>query len=75
MVVGVELYAPIRRQVGDDLVDVHIRLGAAARLPDDKGELPVPLPCPDLLTGGGNGGGLFRRQLAHGGVGPGAGFL
>ena len=72
VVIGVELYAPVRRQVGDDLVDVHIGLGAASRLPDHQGELLVPLSRPDLLTGGGDGGGLFLRQLARGGVGPGA---
>ena len=64
MVVGVELDPPVRRQVGDDLVDVHVGLGAAAGLPHHQGELLVPLPRPDLPAHGGDGPGLLRRQLA-----------
>ena len=37
--------------VGDDLVGVHVRLGAAAGLPDAERELVVELPVDDLVGG------------------------
>ena len=36
--------------VCDDLVDVHIRLGAAARLPDGEREFPVQSAAEDLVA-------------------------
>ncbi len=58
MVVGMDLaaHAALAAQelagaVGDDLVQVHVRLGAAARLPDDQGKLGV-VPAGDHLVGG-----------------------
>ena len=68
-------HAPLRGQVGDDLVDVHVGLGAAAGLPDHQGELLVPLPGPDLGADLGDGLRLLRRQFTGLGVGPGAGLL
>ena len=70
-----QAHALLRRQVGNDLVDVHIGLGAAAGLPDHQGELLVPLPRPDLTAGLGDGAGLGLGELAAAGVGPGAGLL
>ena len=75
MVIGVKGHAPVRRQMGNDLVDIHIRLGAAARLPDHQGKLLVPLSGTDFLAGGGDNPGLLLRQLAQIGVGLGTGFL
>ncbi|MPM73750.1 hypothetical protein SDC9_120732 [bioreactor metagenome] len=75
VVVGVELDALFRRQMGDHLVDVHVRLGAGAGLPNRQRKLPVPFPRPDFPTDGGNGVRLLRRQLTAVCVGPGAGLL
>jgi len=75
MVVGMQRDPLLRRQVGDDLIDVHVGLGAAAGLPHHQGELPVPPAGADVPAGGGDGLGLLGRQLAHVGVGPGAGLL
>ena len=47
---------------GDDLVDVHVRLRAAARLPDDKRELRVQLTGAHLARGCGNG---IRKTFVH----------
>ena len=55
--------------VGDDLVGVHVRLGAGARLEDDERELLVP-PSRDHLVGRARDEvGLVGRQLAERAVG------
>ena len=36
--------------IGDDLVDIHVRLGAAAGLPDGEGKLRVELAGRDLIA-------------------------
>ena len=61
--------------MGNDLVDVHVGLGAAAGLPHHQGELVIPPPRPDLGAHGGDGPGLLRRQLAAVRVGLGTGLL
>jgi hypothetical protein len=58
---------------GDDLVRVHVRLRAAAGLPDDEGELVVELAVDDFLRGGVDGGGdgfveAVRPVYAGGGL-------
>ena len=59
--------------VGDDLIGVHIGLGAGAGLPDNQWELVVAVPGDDLLAGLRNGGKLLVRHFlrANGGVGHG----
>ena len=54
MVVGMEQRLPSLgvAHVGDDLVAVHVGLGAAACLPDRQGKLFCQLPGPDGLAGG-----------------------
>jgi hypothetical protein len=47
--------------VGDDLVGVHVGLGAGAGLPDDEGEVVQELAVGDLL-------GSLLDGLANGGV-------
>ena len=51
MIIWVHLDPMIRRNVADDLVDVHIGLRTAACLPDNKWEFIIPLACADLFTG------------------------
>ena len=75
LVVGVEGHAPLCRQMGDDLIDVHVGLGAAAGLPDHQGKLLIPLPRPDLPAHGGDGVSLLLCQLTTVGVGPGTGLF
>ena len=75
LVIGMQGHAPLRRQVGDDLVDIHISLGTAAGLPNHQGKFRVPLPRPDLAAHGGDGVGLFLRQFAACGIGLGTGLL
>ncbi len=50
-------------QVGDDLVGVHVGLGAGAGLPDNQWELVVTAACDDLVAGFGNGGELLLRHF------------
>ena len=45
--------------VGDDLVGVHVGLGAGAGLPDDEGEMIVEFAGDDVVAGLGNKCGLF----------------
>ena len=61
--------------VGDDLVDIHIGLRAAARLPDAQGKLVVPLARDHLVGGLDNQLGLLGRELAQILVHQGAGLL
>ena len=75
MVIRVEGNALFPGQVSDDLVDIHVGLGAGAGLPDNKRKLLIPLSGANFFAGGRNGSGLLRRQLADLGVGPGAGGL
>ena len=75
VVIGVKPHPPVRSQVGNDLVDVHVGLGTAAGLPHHQGELVIPPPRPDLGAHGGDGPGLLRRQLAAVRVGLGTGLL
>ena len=55
--------------VADDLVDVHVRLGARAGLPDRKRKVAVQFAAQDGVASGGNGGCLVggmspKRPLA-----------
>ena len=58
------------RAVGDDLVDVHVRLRAAAGLPHDQREVVVELALDDLprrrANGLGDVRGKFSEALVHG---------
>ncbi len=69
VVVGVHrtLAAPCRSQalvdeIGNDLIDVHVALGAAARLPDAQGEMGIPAPRRHLRCRLGNGGGQLGGE-------------
>ena len=49
---GTELASEeLNRTVGDDLVDVHVGLGAGTGLPDDQGEVVEELTLNDLVGG------------------------
>jgi hypothetical protein len=61
--------------VGDDLVGVHVRLGAAAGLPDAEREVVVELAGDDLVGGAGDEVGAVGRHLAQVAVDQGAGLL
>ena len=50
--------------VGDDLVDVHVRLRAAAGLPNAQGKVVVELAADDFVGGTGNELGFISRKLA-----------
>ena len=77
MVVGMEQRLPSLgvAHVGDDLVAVHVGLGAAACLPDRQGKLFCQLPGPDGLAGGLNQLVPACVQGAQAVVGGGAGLL
>ena len=51
--------------VGDDLVDIHIRLRAAAGLPDGKREVAVERTVEDLVAGGLDGAGAAGIKHAE----------
>ena len=59
MVVGVQVYPLTGGQMGDNLVDVHVGLRAAAGLPDHQRKFVIPFALSDLLAGAGNGLGLL----------------
>lgn len=67
--------SPLPCQVGDNLVDIHIGLGAAAGLPNHQGKLAGPLPLPDLPANSGDRVCPALVQLAKGSVGLGAGIF
>src|SRR5260370_40539789 len=51
--------------VGDDFVDVHVGLRAAAGLPDAKREVLVEFSGDDFVGGPGNEAALFVREFAE----------
>ena len=63
------------RAVGDDLVGVHVGLGARAGLPDDQREMIVELALGDLLSGPDDGGADLGVELAEVHVDLGGGAL
>ena len=67
--------AQLNGAVGDDLVDIHIGLRAAAGLPNAQWELVVELAGDDFVGGAHDQPGLFRRQLAEVFVHEGGGLL
>ena len=77
VVVGVQQGFPglVVAVAGDDLVAVHVGLGAAAGLPHGQGEVVRQLPGPDGLAGGLDEGVARVIQLAQLVVGGGAGLL
>lgn len=60
---------------GDDLVDVHVALRAAASLPDHQGELRVVLAVEHFVRGLFDQSGNIGWQLAAATVDPRSGFL
>ena len=52
--------------VGDDLVDVHVRLRAGAGLPHNEREVPVELPGEDLVAARAKWQRTFLRSCARG---------
>ena len=67
--------APLRCQMRNPLVDVHIGLGAAASLPDHQWELRLPPSCPNFPADSGNGIRLRASQLARSCVSHSAGLF
>ncbi len=63
------------RPVGDDLVQIHVGLGARSGLPDGQGEMIVPLAFGDLACGLIDGVAQFGVELAKLHVGPRGGLL
>ena len=65
VVIGVQqrLACELVTAVGDDLVGVHIALGAAARLPDDERKVIVELALDDLVAGRCDGSAFFGRHF------------
>src|SRR5437016_9593008 len=61
--------------VGDDFVDVHVGLRAAAGLPDAKREVVVELSGDDFIGGADDEAALFVRELAEVLVDERGGFL
>ncbi len=61
--------------VGDHLVDVHVRLGAAAGLPDREGELAVVFALEGLVGGADDGLALLLAERAQLHVDDGRGLL
>jgi len=61
--------------IGDDFVDVHVGLRAAAGLPDAKREVAVEFSGDDFIGGLGDELGLFRRKLAEVLIDQRGGFL
>ena len=57
------------RARGDDLVDVHVALRAAARLPDDERKFVVEFARQNFIAGGGNRVRAARIQIAELAVG------
>ena len=73
---GAELAAgKLDGAVGDDLVGVHVGLGARAGLEDHERELGVEVTGDDLIAGLGDELGDVGGQLAELGVGQGGGLL
>ena len=62
---------PLQGQVGDDLVRIHVRRGAAAGLEDVDGKLVVQLAVDDALRGLDDGLGLVLVQQVQVTVGLG----
>src|SRR6185436_7991315 len=65
----------LNRAVRDNLVGVHVRLGARPGLEDDERKFPVKLSVNDLLRGAHDQGHLFARQLSQFFIGEGRAFL
>ena len=57
--------------VGDNLIGVHVRLGAGPRLPDGKREVVVQLAFGDFQSGLGDGVGQFRLNIVEALIGQG----
>ncbi len=79
VVVGMEKFfaGDLVAAVGDDFVGVHVGLRAAARLPDNQGEVVVELASDDFIAGGADG---LDALIIHAlgldlVVGEGGGFL
>ena len=51
--------------VGDHLVEVHVALGAGARLPDDQRKVIVELAFDHLACGAGDGAGAARIEQSE----------
>ena len=61
--------------VGDHLVDIHIRLGAGTRLPDDQRELIGQFSGQNLIADLGDGVRLFLFQYAQAQISQGGCFF
>ncbi|MPM53032.1 hypothetical protein SDC9_99796 [bioreactor metagenome] len=75
MVVGVEGRSPLRRQMRNHLIDIHIGLGAGPGLPYRKRKFARPLPGADFAAHRRDDLRLLCRQLAIVRVYLGAGFF
>ncbi len=63
------------RAVGEHLVHVHVRLRAAARLPNDEGEFVVVLAGQNFVGRGDDGAALFRIERSKVEVDEGGGLF
>ena len=61
--------------VGDDLIRIHVGLGAGPGLPDDKGEVLIELAVDHFVGGLDDGLAEFLVELAEGHIGFGGRFL
>ena len=77
MVIGVQDGRPgqLIAPAGDHLVEVHVALGAAARLPDGEGKLLREAPCQNLVAGLKDQILPLKIQAAQGVIGQRAGPL
>jgi len=67
--------AALNGAVGDDLIDVHVGLGAGTRLPDPQGKFAIKGPGSHLFGDGRDQLGQGRIKHPHGGIGLGTGRL
>src|ERR1700722_18738427 len=61
--------------VGDDLIDIHIALGAAPRLPNDQWKIRIERPTEDLIANPADKVGLLFGEQTGLLVGKSGGFF
>ena len=66
---------PFDGAVGDDLIGIHVRLGAGAGLPDAEGKMGVQGAGDDFISGRGDHGAKTGGHFPEVGIDQGAGFF
>ena len=61
--------------MGDDFVYIHVGLGSASCLPDDKRKMIIQFPAKDFIANPNNNLRFFLRQLTKLAVGQSCGFF